>query len=266
MFKIESRNNPRYKFAGSLVNKRGRVKAGALLVEGYLELQAALDANLKILDVFYCEDYLTTKDMEVQSRLREVPDLKPAYIPANLMGAISYRDECGVLIAFKSPDFKQVGACAAAKGLHIILEQPAKPGNLGAVVRTASAVGATKVITVGPSVDRWNPNAIRSSIGSVFSLPVLQYADWDKFRSDFAELKLVALDPAGQELDAPTDFEHDIGLVFGAESSGLTGEAKQVCGKSVRLPMDGVVNSLNLSVSVGVAAYAWRWGHTTVPF
>jgi len=113
-------------------------------------------------------------------------------------------------------------------------------------------------VTIGSSVDCWNANAIRASIGSVFGFPVLHYGSWDAFLSEHHGLELVGMHPDGQQIHQSTSTPQDVGLVFGTESAGLSPEAKQACQRLVRIPMSGVVDSLNLSVCVGIATYAWK--------
>ncbi len=258
---ISSKQNPRFKTALALLTKRGRDKEKAFLVEGRLEIGAFLCSGLVVSDIFYCSENATEAEQTLATNLEEKSGLRRAMLPAELIDKLSYRKGSGLVVAAKTPRQEQnEGASHSEQGLFLILEEPAKPGNVGAILRSASGFGASGVITVGNTVDRWNPNVIRSSIGSVFSVPLQQYTSWKEFLSARPELKLVGMHPDGTEVSELV-FPKSVGVVFGAESKGLSAEAKSKCSRLVRIPMQGVADSLNLSVCVGVVAYAWNCTH-----
>jgi TrmH family RNA methyltransferase len=259
MTEIQSKQNPRYKFACSLQTKRGRDNEQAFLVEGKLEIQACLAAENQVLDLFYCPENASDGETNLVTAVENYSDLRRAILPQDLMDKLSYRRSCGLVVLSKTPQV--IDPDQMKRGLVLILEEPSKPGNLGAIVRTASGFGASGVVTIGNSVDRWNSNAIRSSIGSIFSMPVVQYPSWDDFLSDHQELTLVGMHPDGRAVDGSLTLPKSIGVVFGTESKGLSQEAQKLCSSLIKIPMLGVVDSLNLSVCAGVVAYAWSCCH-----
>ncbi len=138
----------------------------------------------------------------------------------------------------------------------LIAEALEKPGNLGAILRTADAVAADGVIAVGAPVDLFNPNVIRASTGAVFTVPVavvgLQRAvSWLSDRG----IALVAATPESTESVWSVDLTGPCALLVGSESNGLSPEARAAAGQLVALPMQGAADSLNASVTLSVMAY-----------
>jgi TrmH family RNA methyltransferase len=141
----------------------------------------------------------------------------------------------------------------------LVAESVEKPGNLGAILRTADAVGATAVITVGSAVDPFNPNVIRSSTGTIFSVP---YAHTEL--SDLArwlnanDIELVVAAPDAEAVLWETDLAGSVAIMVGSENLGLSKEAIAAAQHSVAIPMAGTSDSLNVSVSIAVFAFEVR--------
>ena len=133
----------------------------------------------------------------------------------------------------------------------VLLESPTHSGNIGAVVRVAAGAGAAAVVTTGP-VDPWNPGALRGSAGLHYALPVLRTPT-----GEFADRIVVAIDPAGDDL-VPGGIPDNAVLAFGSERSGLSPGLLSAAHRSIRIPMQPGVSSLNLATAVAVVLYAWR--------
>ena len=144
-------------------------------------------------------------------------------------------------------------------------EDVEKPGNVGAIIRSADAVGADAVIAVG-STDLFNPNVIRASVGTVFSMPVVaasagDTAAWLRGRN----VRIVASIVDAGRLHVEADLRGPLAIVLGSEATGLSDAWRTPDVEAVRLPMAGVADSLNVSIAAAVLLYeAWRQRHDAV--
>ena len=140
--------------------------------------------------------------------------------------------------------------------LMLVAEGLEKPGNLGAILRTADAVDADAVIVVDPEIDPFNPNVVRSSTGALFSVPIAvagldTVADWLQQRG----IQLVAADPTADQDLWSVDLTAPCALLVGSEHRGLSEQARKVAGTLVSIPMRGAADSLNASVTAALLAY-----------
>ena len=140
--------------------------------------------------------------------------------------------------------------------LYVVLESVEKPGNLGAVLRSADAAGATAVIVCDPLTDLYNPNLIRSSIGAVFSVPIVACDSTDCI--DFLKKNNIKVLTAQLQDSKPyydTDMTGPIAIVMGTEATGLTDQWRVAADSHIRIPMLGRLDSLNVSVSAAILMY-----------
>ena len=138
----------------------------------------------------------------------------------------------------------------------LVCERIEKPGNLGAMLRTAEAAGVDAVIAVDPVTDWGNPNVVRASKGTVFSVPVAtatraELASWMADRG----IAMVATTPDTEEVHTEVDYRGPVAIAVGAESVGLTPEALAMADQCVRIPMAGKVNSLNAATAAAIVVY-----------
>ena len=256
---ITGQNNPRVKKLIKLRDKKLRLELGVILVEGLREMRLALDSGLMLL-----EAYFPGSGPEAGKALEMVRDKAPSALTFHLEGR-AFEKACvrgqaaDVIGVFSTPEPSCLGDLSlGSSDLVIALEGVEKPGNLGAVLRTADAVGARAVLVLSPQVDTWSPNVIRSSMGARFTVPVLE--------SGFSELAAwaevsavpVVLAMTGSPYDCyQTSMKGSRIIVMGSESDGL-GERWSCSDYSkVWIPMRGSVDSLNLSVSTAILAYEW---------
>ena len=140
--------------------------------------------------------------------------------------------------------------------LIIVLESVEKPGNLGAVLRSADSAGADAVIVCDPLTDLYNPNLIRASIGAIFSIPTVAVSsamaiDWLKTN----RIQILTAQLQDSELYYDTDMTGGTAIVMGTESTGLTDIWRQNADRHIRIPMLGQLDSLNVSVSAAILLY-----------
>lgn len=267
MEKITSAQNPKIKALMELQSKgRARREAGLFVVEGVRELVHCIEAGYEVETVFHCPEILP----QLPSGMPEerVFDVSPA-----VYGKIAYREGTeGVIAEIKSRNLsldtlagrldKKFGdGCAsriagAEAPLVMVLESVEKPGNLGAVLRSADAAGADAVIICDPLTDIYNPNLIRASIGAVFSVPVVACSSaeaiaWLQDRG-FAILTAQLQDSS---LYYDCDMRGATAIVMGTESTGLSELWRKAATAHIRIPMLGRLDSLNVSVSAAILLF-----------
>lgn len=171
---------------------------------------------------------------------------------AEFLGISPGRHPTGIAALARRPRYSvSPESDAQRRAPAILLENPRRLGNVGAVVRVAAAVGASGVVTSG-EVDPWHPEAVRGSAGLHFAVPIAQVADLGDLAGP-----LVVLDPAGEPIQE-AGVDSAALLVFGTEREGVSVELKQRANRRLALPMQPGVSSLNLATSVAAVLYYWR--------
>lgn len=256
---VESQRNPRVRAAIALRDRRDRDAAGATLVDGTRELSRALDGGAVVLEAFVDEARLGDEGWTLLARLaRGGASIIPAGSAVLAKLAYGERSE-GIVAVVRIPDTSLAGLRLPPDPLVVVVEGVEKPGNLGAILRSADAAGANAVIAADPVTDLFNPNAVRASLGTIFAVPVASapasaVRDWLAGRG----IRVVAAWVEGAALHTDTDLTGPIALVLGSEAEGLTGPWAAPGIERVRLPMLGIADSLNVSVAAAVLLYEAR--------
>jgi TrmH family RNA methyltransferase len=245
---ITSVSNPRIRRLAALRDRRQRDEEGVFVVEGSREMGRAVAAGVRLLEIYHDP-----------ARFPRPPHPAPAEfaVAAEALDRASYRSRSqGVLGVFEQLDVSLANLAVSPNPLYLVAESIEKPGNLGALLRTADATGATGVIVADPGVDPFNPNVIRSSTGTLFSVSLAvttpeRATDWLRER----EVGIYAADPAGSRLLWEVDLTTPVALLVGSEHAGLSEWARSVSDDTVTIPMHGTADSLNVSVSMAVLAY-----------
>ena len=249
---ISSARNPRVKFWSSLKSRAGRKKEGRFLVEGARELERALAAGLWPREWLVWPDRLS----RAEAGLMEIQPAQSYELSEAAFKKVSYRQNPpGLIGVFDVPE----------RGPEILPPEPRrvlvaveieKPGNLGAMLRSADASGTDAVLVVGDGVDPENPNVIRASTGTVFSLP-LAVLDHDGALAWLRErgLRLAAAAPAAPVVYWEADMTGPTAVIIGAEDHGLPPVWLEAADLRLRIPMEGVADSLNASVSAALLLY-----------
>lgn len=245
-YEITSSANERIKRLVRLRERRHRDAEGVFVVEGRRLLERALGAGLEPLEVF--------GDGSVDH-----PDLNEIVLvePSVLDKASYRRSSQGLIAVFGQYRSELADLTLSDPGLVVVIEGLEKPGNLGAIMRTASAVGADGIVTVEATTDVFNPNVIRSSTGAVFSLPIVS-TDLSSLQAwlEVSSLRLVATSPSAERSIWESDLTAPCALMVGSEDSGLSSEAMDLADLTIQIPMHpSAVDSLNASVSLAVIAY-----------
>lgn len=239
-FDITSPQNERIKWLVRLRDRKHRDAEGVFVAEGERLYSRALAAGLEPATTFVSESSDAVGDVVTVS-----PDV---------LDKASYRNRSqGIIGVF--PQFETGLDRITQRSLLLAVEGVEKPGNLGAMLRTAAAAGVDGVIAVGPSVDPFNPNVLRSSTGAVFSVP-MAVSDWQEFGPWLGDLDVVATSPDASDSIWDVDLAAPSAILIGAEDIGLSQRALSIATRSVRIPQArGETDSLNASVTAGVVLF-----------
>jgi len=255
---VASPSNPRVKWLVSLRKRRTREVEGAWLVEGYAELRLALAAGARPRSIFYCPALVRASAQLALLREDAVRDTEMVALSRPAFERAALRESPdGWLAVLPAPALDLDALQLSARPLVLVCESVEKPGNLGALLRTAEAAGVDAVIAASPVTDWGNPNVVRASKGALFAVPIasassVQVAAWLTARG----LDVVAADPDAGTLVTDLDLTRPTAIVVGAEHDGLTKVWSAGPGiVSARLPMAGRINSLNVSTAAAVVIY-----------
>ena len=247
---ISSLQNPRVKSIVKLRDdKRQRKQEGLMLVEGFDEIQLALSAGHQPRTLFCAPELI--------SRRIDEGDIETITVSRAVFQKISYRENPdGWLAVFPIPSVSLENLTPSEKPLVIVAEAVEKPGNLGAILRTADAAHVDAVLVCDPRVDVWNPNVVRASRGAVFSVPTVECdnaaaLEWLKER----KIRIMAATPSAEKVYYEVDLREPYAVAVGTEDKGLTDYWMSNADEKVKIPMLGKANSLNVSVSTALVVY-----------
>ena len=265
---LTSAANPRLRAAAALRDRRDRVRTGRLLVDGAREVARALDAGVTLVEVFVAAFAAAgpPPDPEVAAVAARAAGLGVPLVPIapDLLARLAYGERASGIVAVATAPKISLAALGlvAIEPLVGVLEDVEKPGNLGAVCRSADGAGLDALIAAGgsaASADPWNPNAVRASLGTVFTLllAVATTADvlaWLRARG----LRVVVARVDGSVPYTDADLTGPVALVLGSEARGLTANWSGSDVTAVRLPMRGRADSLNVAAAAAILFYEAR--------
>lgn len=249
---LSSFKNPKIKDLILLGEKsRERRERGLFTVEGKREISNALDAGFECEEVYFCPEIFDEKNL--------ITIQAPRYYSINkeLYSKVAYREGTeGVIAVMRHRELMLSQFKPGKNPLVLILESVEKPGNLGAIIRTADAANADAVIICDPHTDIYNPNVIRSSIGGIFSRNVFactsqQAHDWIVANN----IKIYTAELQAAEWYHKTDLSGPMALVLGTEAEGLTAYWRERAHHRIKIPMSGKLDSLNVSVSAAIICF-----------
>lgn len=253
---ITSLTNPRVKAAVRLRDRREREETGLTIVDGAREILRALDAGVRVQTAFIAPDLLRTEDaLSVDARLHDWPsaiEVSPA-----VLAKVAFGDRSdGVVAIVEAPTRTLDDLGLPDDPLILVVEGVEKPGNLGAVLRTADAAGAHAVIAADPRTDLFNPNAIRASIGTIFSVPVAAAATdvvlaWLATRG----IRTVAAVVGAERQYTTVDLAGPLAIALGSEADGLSDAWLGAGITPIAIPMHGIADSLNVSIAAAVVLF-----------
>ncbi|MCQ2175681.1 MAG: RNA methyltransferase [Bacteroidales bacterium] len=245
---VSSPKNPKIKDLVSLQEKSSmRRETGLFVVEGRREIEHALESGYKIDTLFYCPELGGIQH----------PADKLIEVPAAVYEKIAYRGTTeGEIAEFREKIVGLKDIVLGKNPLVVVLESVEKPGNLGAVLRSADAAGADAVIVCDPLTDLYNPNLIRASLGAVFTGQVVsttseEAVKWLKNK----KIQILTAQLQDSEWYYDTDMKRGTALVIGTESTGLTDIWRNAADAHIKIPMLGSLDSLNASVSAAILLF-----------
>ena len=252
---ITSAQNPKIKDLLALQEKsKERRKKGLFVVEGRRELLHCVEAGYEPYAVFYCPDIISNADFDA---VVENCDCNYYEIPQHLYDKVAYRGGTeGVIAELHCKEMNLESLKLKENPLVVILESVEKPGNLGAVLRSADASGVDAVIVCDPLTDMYNPNLIRSSIGAIFTVPVAAASSEETIKWLKANnIKIYTAQLQDSEWYYDTDMTGGTAVIMGTEATGLTDVWRKAADAHIKIPMLGRLDSLNVSVSAAILLY-----------
>lgn len=250
---ITSVQNPRIKQLVLLTQKSSeRRKCGVFVVEGAREVQHCIEAGYEIDTLYYCPEILGESALPNELAQQHVVKVSSA-----VYDRVAYRGGTeGVIAVVKAQHRTLSDLSLSDSPLIVVLEAVEKPGNLGAILRSADAAGADAVVVCDPLTDLYNPNLIRSSLGGIFSVPCVacSSAECISFLKERG-IQILTAQLQDSHLYYDTDMRRGTAIVMGTESTGLTDVWRRAADAHIRIPMLGRLDSLNVSVSAAILLY-----------
>ena len=255
---ITSAQNQKIKTLLELQEKsKTRRKEGLFVVEGRRELLHCMEAGYEPYTVFICPEILSESDFKEIEAAIKTDKCGFVEIPQHLYDKVAYRGGTeGVIAELHCKEMTLESLKLKENPLVVVLESVEKPGNLGAVLRSADASGVDAVIVCDPLTDMYNPNLIRSSIGAIFTVPVATATSEDtiKWLKDNG-IKIYTAQLQDSEWYYDTDMKGGTAIVMGTEATGLTGSWRKAADAHIKIPMLGKLDSLNVSVSAAILMF-----------
>lgn len=252
---ITSLQNPAIKNIVKLSKSKERREQQLFVIEGARELSLALQSDYQIQAVYVCREmFERTKYPDV---LNSLPDTIIFDISFPVFEKIAYRENSDGVVVLAKPKSHTLNDLKLSENpFLIVLESLEKPGNLGAILRTADAAAVDAVIVCDPQTDLYNPNVVRSGVGGIFTVQTavctsLEAVEWlaeKKITSFAAELQAA-------EFYQNVDFTQPSAIVMGTEADGLTDFWLKNAKKRIKIPMRGKIDSLNVSVSTAILVF-----------
>ncbi|MEI8328850.1 MAG: RNA methyltransferase [Chlamydiia bacterium] len=261
MLEITSLQNPKMKNAARLFDRKARDESGLFLIEGYRELSRAVDGSIEIVSLFICPPLFLGENEQslIDKALKGGADVFSC--DPKVFKKLSYRDRPDGLIAVASQMKLSLDALSRKiqgkqNPFFLVAESIEKPGNLGTILRSCDAVGVDGVIICDRCTDIYNPNVVRASVGTLFTVPVVeaegsQVLIWLKSRG----VKILSSTPNTDVEYTEADLSGPVALVVGTEQLGLSEAWLSQADVKVRIPMMGVADSLNVATATTLLLY-----------
>ena len=252
---ITSAQNPKIKRLLQLQQKSSeRRKAGLFVVEGIREVERCVEKGYEINTIFYLNKPMAENVSEI---IEKNKGIKLFEVSPTIYEKIAYRGSTeGIIAEVKTKDKTLNDLNLSENPLVVVLESVEKPGNLGAILRSADAAGADALIVCDPLTDLYNPNLIRNSTGAIFSVPCVACTSEEciKFLKE-NNIQILTAQLQDSELYYDTDMKRGTAIVMGTEATGLTDIWRKAADAHIRIPMLGITDSLNVSVSAAILLY-----------
>jgi tRNA G18 (ribose-2'-O)-methylase SpoU len=248
-------------------NRRKRTQRGELLIEGVQPIERALAAGWPIRAALVPDG--AARSSWADGVLDRVGSAERHEIRPDLFERLADRDEPPELLLVGAiPTISLDDLDPPGHGVVVVIDRPSSPGNLGTIIRTSDALGAAAVVTVGHGVQLWDPRTVRSSVGSVFSIQVVEAGGADDVAAWLAawrerlevgeggSVTVCATDESGDVVVAPGAVARPAVVLLGTERTGLARGLRDLADVTLRIPMTGTASSLNVAVAHGIVLHA----------
>ncbi len=260
---ISSRSNPKIKQLRSLKSHRGRHESGSFLVEGIFHVGEAVAAaqgeKLRLQAIYYAPDILKSEFALALLREQSVTGIPCQAVTVDVFESLAGKDNPQGILAVAHMEENTLQALNPGNfPWGVALVAPQDPGNVGAILRSIDAVGASGLLLLDRGADPYHPSSVRASMGALFWHRVVRasFAEFANWAQGHGYSVYGTSARANREPTQIEEFDRPLILLLGSEREGLTAEQAAVCDHMLRLPMHGRVTSLNLAVAAGVVLYA----------
>jgi TrmH family RNA methyltransferase len=252
MEKITSFQNALVKKALGLREARQRREQGMTIIDGAREIKRAFEAGIILDRIFYVKGQQDDLLKQIVSKKTETVE-----VTSQVMEKLAYGERHeGIIALAQTPLLTLKDLRLTKEPLVVVLESLEKPGNLGAVLRTCDGVGVEAVLVCDPKTDVYNPNVIRSSTGVIFKVPVVCSTSQEVYAFlKSKKIKICASQPSASKLYTQVNFKGAWALALGSEDRGLSDSWLALADMTVKIPMNGVADSLNVSISAAIILY-----------
>jgi TrmH family RNA methyltransferase len=255
--KISSLQNPRIKQLVKLRDRRPRDEAAVFLVEGYREIRRALEKGVALRELYFSPDWFLGENERALIAQAESAGAQLLELTKDAFAKVAYRERPDGLLAI-APQWQRSldDLKLPTNPFLLVVEAIEKPGNLGTILRSADAAGCNAVIVCDPVTDIFNPNVVRASTGVLFSVPlvVTESVEVRKWLKTHA-IRAVATTPAATEIYTEVDLRGPLAIVMGSEQYGLSEFWLQNSDMTVRIPMAGQADSLNVAMATIITLF-----------
>jgi len=250
---ISSVQNPFIKSLVQLQEKaKARKQAGTFLIEGKREIELAIKGNYEIESILFLPELVSEAELAALS-----PRIQLIEITKEVYQKLAYRDTTeGILAVAKTKPLRLQDLQLSQNPLILVAEAPEKPGNIGALLRTADAANLDAVIIANPKSDLYNPNIVRSSVGGLFTNQIATGSTEEIIR--FLQQKKINFYCATLQNSTPyhtQNYTNPTALVVGTEATGLTDAWRAAATQNIIIPMQGEIDSMNVSVAAAILIF-----------
>lgn len=255
--KLTSAQNPKIKRACSFRERRCREEESRTILEGYRELSRALEFGMKIEECYFCPSMFLGSNEDKLLRNLESSGAELFEVTPELLTKMAYRDRPEGLVGIAVMRKHSLDDMPFVEGgLYLVAESVEKPGNLGSMLRSADAAGASGVIICRKCTDIYNPNVIRASTGAIFAVPLAEANVGETF--DWLGkngVSIMAATPHSEKIFTDVDMKKSMAIVVGAEQYGLSEEWLSRAHDVVKIPMLGKIDSLNVALAASILLF-----------
>ncbi len=254
---ITSRQNPHVKEVVRLRSGRERRQSGRFVIDGGREIARAIDAGIVPIEAFVCDELCSSAESRQAVDAVKSTSAEVFRVSADVFAKLAFGDrQDGIVVVAETPRRTLEHLKLGDRPIVAVLEGIEKPGNVGAILRSADAAGVDAIIVADGRTDLYNPNTIRASLGTVFRTNICETTtagtiDWLRRR----QIPALAARPDAHQLYTETDMRGGAAIILGSEAAGLSDAWNAADITPIRLPMHGIADSLNVSTTAAVLFY-----------